>query len=217
MISTVLLTGLLALTGAGSPPQAAASSPQNPVIENMRVRVWDLRNAGPTTPLPGDSSRDAVVIAAEPESAAGTVRMRPRGSAPVTIPTASHIVVIELKDAPVPPFKTSTALPLAFPRPGSRKIFDTDRVFVWDYTWMPAQPTPMHVHDKDVVVVYLDTGDLRSTTPDNEVVVNHYERGAIPVQSARPRALGAACEREAEGDHHRAEMTPRYAASGERS
>ena len=29
-------------------------------------------------------------------------------------------------------------------------------------------PTPVHFHDKDVVVVYLEDGSLRSTTPDGQ-------------------------------------------------
>ena len=37
----------------------------------------------------------------------------------------------------------------------------------------------MHFHDKDVVVVYLQTGDLKSTTSANDAVVNHYEAGTI--------------------------------------
>jgi hypothetical protein len=32
----------------------------------------------------------------------------------------------------------------------------------------------MHFHDKDTVVVFLDDGDLSSTTPDGKVVVNSF-------------------------------------------
>jgi hypothetical protein len=35
----------------------------------------------------------------------------------------------------------------------------------------------MHFHDKDVVVVYLGTGDLSSTTPDGMTTVNSYVFG----------------------------------------
>jgi hypothetical protein len=52
-------------------------------------------------------------------------------------------------------------------------------VIVWDYTWTHGVATPMHFHDKDVVVVYLDDGDLKSTTPDGQVVVNPYTFGAV--------------------------------------
>jgi hypothetical protein len=35
--------------------------------------------------------------------------------------------------------------------------------------------TPMHFHDKDVVVTYLEDGDLESTTPDGKKTVNPYK------------------------------------------
>jgi hypothetical protein len=35
----------------------------------------------------------------------------------------------------------------------------------------------MHYHDKDVVVVYLDNGDLSSTTLDGKTTVNSYVFG----------------------------------------
>jgi hypothetical protein len=45
---------------------------------------------------------------------------------------------------------------------------------VWSYQWNPGEPTPMHFHDKDVVVVYEEDTDLRSTTPDDKQVQNDY-------------------------------------------
>jgi hypothetical protein len=57
-------------------------------------------------------------------------------------------------------------------------VLDNDRVVVWDYTWTLGEPTPVHFHDKDVVVVYLENGSLRSTTPDGKSVVNDYSEGA---------------------------------------
>jgi hypothetical protein len=86
-----------------------------------------------------------------------------------------HDIVIELKDARVPPLANKSSYPNAFPRPGSKKILENDRIVVWDYTWTPGVPTPMHFHDKDVVVTYLETGELASTSADGQVVNNpHY-------------------------------------------
>jgi len=39
--------------------------------------------------------------------------------------------------------------------------------------------TPMHFHDKDVVVVFLEDGDLKSTTLDGKEVVNKYTTGTV--------------------------------------
>jgi hypothetical protein len=80
--------------------------------------------------------------------------------------------VVDLKDVSVPPLVNKTKYPLAFPRPGVKKILENNRVIIWDYTWTPGKPTPMHYHDKEVVVVYLAEGDLKSTTPDGQSVVN---------------------------------------------
>jgi hypothetical protein len=87
--------------------------------------------------------------------------------------------MIDLKDHPVAPIANTSGYPLAFPRPGSKKIFENERVIVWDYTWMLGVATPMHFHDKDVVVVFLEDGDLSSTTPDGKVTVNSFKPGAV--------------------------------------
>ena len=95
-----------------------------------------------------------------------------------------RMIVVDLKDHPVPPLANKSGLPPAFPRPGSKKILENDRVIVWNYTWMPGVPTPMHYHDKDVVVVYRYDGSLKSTTPSGEVVVNDYKFGTIRFNKA---------------------------------
>jgi hypothetical protein len=82
------------------------------------------------------------------------------------------VVVIDLKDHPAATLKNTSGFPNAFPRPGSKKVLENNRIVIWDYTWTPGQATPMHFHDKDVVVVYLKDGALKSTTPDGKSVVN---------------------------------------------
>src|SRR5204862_4317312 len=84
-------------------------------------------------------------------------------------------IVVELKDAKFPQYPNKSGYPNAFPRPGSKKVLENDRIIVWDYTWTPGVATPMHFHNTDVVVAYLETGELASTTPDGQVVNNpHY-------------------------------------------
>ncbi len=74
---------------------------------------------------------------------------------------------------------STSGYPLAFPRPGVKKLLENARVIVWDYTWTPDVATPMHFHDKDVVVLFLEDGDLKSTTPDGQAVVNPYTSGTV--------------------------------------
>ncbi len=71
--------------------------------------------------------------------------------------------------------ENKTGYPLAFPRPHVKKLLENDRVLVWSYRWNPGEPTPMHFHDKDVVVVYLEPTALTSTTPDGAKTLNDYK------------------------------------------
>jgi len=92
--------------------------------------------------------------------------------------TPSKSIAITLKDKAVAPLPNTSGFPNAFPRPGNnRKVFENNRVIVWDFTWAKDVPTPMHFHDKDVVVVYLGTGTLRSTTPDGKATDNKWKPG----------------------------------------
>jgi len=145
--------------------QAGSQTAVKPAIENERVVVWDVSDSAPAQPL------DAVVV-----SLKGDAVFLPKGTAPKITERA---IVIDLKDHPVPPIPNTSGYPLGFPRPGAKKLFENDRVIVWDYTWKPDVPTPMHFHDKDVVVFFLEDGDLKSTTPDGQSTVNAYTAGTV--------------------------------------
>jgi len=157
MVRTLLLCAMLF--------QASQQTALKPVIENERVAVWDLTESAPAQPY------DAVVV-----SLSGSASFLPKSMTPKI---DGRSMVIDLKDHAVAPIENTTGYPLAFPRPGSKKILENARVIVWDYKWTPGVATPMHFHDKDVVVVYLDDGDLESTTPDGKVVVNQYKFGMV--------------------------------------
>jgi hypothetical protein len=172
MVSTILLLAMLFQGGLQTTPK--------PVIENDRVAVWDVTDPPAVQPF------DAVVV-----PLSGKAVFVPKGATPkiagvkvagvksVGQKNAARFIVIDLKDDPVAPIENTTGYPLAFPRPGSKKIIENARVIVWDYTWTSGEATPMHFHDKDVVVVYLDDGDLQSTTPDGQIVVNPYRFGMV--------------------------------------
>jgi hypothetical protein len=145
--------------------QSGSQTALKPIIDNDRVAVWDSN--APTTARPFD----AVVV-----SFSGSAEWVPKGTAPKT---AGRSMVIDLKGQAGPPYKNTTSYPLAFPRPGSKKILENEQVIVWDYAWTPGVATPMHFHDKDVVVVFLEDGDLKSTTLDGKDVVNPYTSGTV--------------------------------------
>jgi hypothetical protein len=144
--------------------QAGLETSRKPIISNDRVVVWD---SNPATAQP----LDAVVV-----SLSGDAVFVPKGTPPKT---AGRSIVIDLKDHPVPPIENTSGYPLAFPRPGVKKLLENERVIVWDYTWEPGVATPMHFHDKDVVVIFLEDGELKSTTPDRQDTVTAYTSGTV--------------------------------------
>jgi hypothetical protein len=153
IFALVLLLGpqTLALSNAG----------KKQIIDNARATVWE------TTGQPAEKAdHDRVVIdLARPGSAAFVKKGE-------TQPNSLHSIVVDVKDANIPPIPNKTPYPLAFPREGVRKILENNRVIVWDYSWTKGKPTVMHFHDKQVVVVYMADGKLKSTTPDGQSVVN---------------------------------------------
>jgi len=196
------LVGLL----SQSAPTGGAPLAAKPIVDNERVSVWDVTMT-PDKPGPSPSGRYLTVRTyvnggtfkithADGKSStvtrkAGDVVVAAKGTADreELAPAAgsARVITTELKDHPVPPMKNSSGYPNAFPRPGSKKVFDNDLISVWDYRWTPRVPTPMHFHDKDVVVTYLEDGDLSSKTPAGEVTVNEYKTGMTRF-NARDRA-----------------------------
>ena len=155
-------------SGLGLLGSAASSYAADPIIDNERVVVWDTTTASPA------AQYDFVAISLDHK---GHAKFGHKGQIPAK--DGAHTVVVELKGVKLPPLANTSGLPLAFPRPGNVKLFENDQVVVWNYRWHPDKPTPMHFHDKDALVVYEGSGDLRSTTPDGKVVVNKYKDGDV--------------------------------------
>ncbi len=167
MFRALLLTlTLLPAAAQNAPDSAGERAAQKPVIDNERVVVYDVTTAG-AQPF------DAVVV-----SFKGKAAFVPKGKTPRL---DGRSLVIDLKEhmPAITRMKNTSGYPAAFPRPGVKKLLDNARVTVWDYTWKPNVPTPMHYHDKDVVVLFLKDGDVKSTTPDGKSVVNSFTRGTV--------------------------------------
>jgi uncharacterized RmlC-like cupin family protein len=175
----------------------ATAAAAGPVIDNERVTVWDVKLTSGASSAATPHEEDTVIMfleggtirtvdgsgrATTAERKAGEAVFVPRGTdATDTLVSGgpAHEVVIALKDHKVQPIANTAGLPAAFPRPGSLKVLDNDRIVVWNYTWAKDVPTPMHFHDKDVVVAYRFDGALKSVTPDGASVVNRYKTGDI--------------------------------------
>ncbi len=156
---------------------AAAAAESKPIIENDRVIVWDLP-AGQS--MPGPVARHEYdVLKVSFTRGSGSATFERKGDHGSSAPASMRTMVVAFKDHPVPPIPNKTGYPSAFPRPGVKKLIENDRIITWEYTWQPGVPTPMHFHDKDVVLVYLEDGSLKSTTPDGKDTLNDYSFGQI--------------------------------------
>lgn len=59
------------------------------------------------------------------------------------------VLMLLLQPAPLPP---------AYPRPGTTKMLENERVIVWNIAWL-KQTYPLHRHPYDLVGVYFEPGD----------------------------------------------------------
>ncbi|HEX3915418.1 MAG TPA: hypothetical protein VHW71_18110 [Steroidobacteraceae bacterium] len=155
----LLALGVAALSRAAEPA---------PILDNDRVSVFD------TTQALAPAQHDFVAVSL---SRLGNARFGRRGEVPGK--TGARTVIIELKDHTQAPIANTTGYPLGFPRPHARKILENDKVVVWDYAWRPHDPTPMHFHDKDTLVVFEAAGALQSTAPDGKTTVSENKFGDI--------------------------------------
>jgi hypothetical protein len=163
-----------------------------PLIQNERVTVWDITVPARTNmQLGAMTGHDTVIVSldrdAGPEKdgnagkgsgTLGQTEFRSKdagGGIRNTKLTAARYAVIVLSDGKVPAVENKSGFPRAFPRPGIQQLEDNGRVTIWDYSWTPGAPTPVHFHDLDVTVVYLDDGALESTTPDGVKTLNDYK------------------------------------------
>ncbi len=168
MIGITISTPAFAADEARAKFMQSAALAVRAVIDNERVTVWDT-----TSSLPPAAHDFVAISLAQPGNAVF-------GRAGDTVGEAgSRTVIVELKDHPVAPIPNNSGYPNAYPRPHIEKILENDRVIVWRYRWNLGEPTPMHFHDKDVVVVYLEDSALKSTEPDGKSVLNEYRSGDI--------------------------------------
>jgi hypothetical protein len=147
---------------------AALSQAAEPVIDNERISVWDTNNALPA------AQHDFVAVSLTHK---GIAKFGHRGD--TAGKAGARTIVIYLKDHPVAPIANTSGYPAAFPRPHVTKLLENDKVIVWDYVWRLGEPTPMHFHDKDTMVVYEANGSLQSTTPDGKTKISEYVFGDI--------------------------------------
>jgi quercetin dioxygenase-like cupin family protein len=190
MKKTLSAAAMAVLAMFGLTHSALADAPA-PAIDNGRVTVRDVAlkqgQPGPTIQHTGDYVV-LYISGGRIRGADGKTQTHAPGSAmaghggttsDTTLDADAHEVVAELKDSPSNTVPNTTGLPPGFPREGAKKVFENDKVRVWNYTWLPGKPTPMHFHNTEIVVVYLGNGDITATTPDGKKTVTHHNPGDI--------------------------------------
>ena len=156
---------VLALGLARSAPAAAQAHGVRSgrlIAENEFASVRDMAwSAGEVRPHAGAYDMTLVYLEGRP---AGQVEFERRGAArgAAAEPIAGRAIVIDLHDRAMAAYPNRTGYPPAFPRPGAKQLLENDRVVVWDYTFTPDVPSPVHFHERDVVVVFLGDGTLAS-------------------------------------------------------
>jgi len=69
----------------------------------------------------------------------------------------------------LPLFAIAEDYPHAFPRTGTKQLFDNERVTAWEVNWIKDKPQPIHRHRYDMAGVYLRYGPIRVTSPQGAV------------------------------------------------
>lgn len=59
--------------------------------------------------------------------------------------------------------------PHAYPRQGASKLFENERVAIWEVNWLNNIEQPIHQHQYDMAGVYLRFGVVRITQPNGTV------------------------------------------------
>jgi len=151
--------------------------------------------------LPGGASRIS-------HDKFGSVRFESRGTVQQEeglSENPSRAIVFQLKDVSPPPKPAVVeGIPGQFPRINAVKLFETDRIVVWDQVWVPNETIPNHLHYTQTVAVFLVGGKLLTRDlgkPSNPPFERHQGEllgfpraaaGAVPPSGAAPNPVGVA-------------------------
>jgi hypothetical protein len=167
------------------------------LLENARVVVWrtDWVKGRPTAMhehmkdlvgvvLEGGHVRvtlpDGTVVPGQPtEKGRATFQARGVIHREESVADGGRNIAIELASEPAPARARDTSATEAFPRDGARMVLENDRVAVWDYQWLSTRPVGLHVHNRDTVLVPIDSGEVRVTFRSGEVRVTRFVPGEV--------------------------------------
>jgi hypothetical protein len=160
-------------------------------FENELMTVWDVTwEKGRPTPMQEHrfdqvavNLTDGAVKVTRPDKTwsidqarLGSVRFEPKGTVAAEEGVSDQprrALVVEIKsyagavvDAKVTEgLKEAKAkgIPGQFPREGAIKLFENERLTVWDNRWPPGVEGPLHAHYRTVVGLFVEAGELGPT------------------------------------------------------
>jgi len=154
----------------GTPASVASGATK--VLENDRVIVWNVD--GDKTPR---AARHEHRLEALEVSVAGAVQLVRQGA--VHAGPIGRTFTIELKPAMPQPPPAVSDLARPFPRQDASKLLESERVIVWDVRWVPERPVPAHTHDRDVISITIEPGELKFTADDGQIRIAPQLVGAV--------------------------------------
>jgi hypothetical protein len=175
----LLAVVLLSLAASQSYPPPFPREGVTKVLENARVVAWRVDWIRNKPTMMHEHKLDLVGVVLESGQTkitvpSGTVTTNPptvRGAASFQTRGVIHIeealldkarnMTVELKDEQVPARPPNTSAPEGFPREGAKLVLENARVAVWDYTYVAGRVVPLHIHNRDAVVVPVDPGEIR--------------------------------------------------------
>jgi quercetin dioxygenase-like cupin family protein len=101
-------------------------------------------------------------------------------------------MIFQLKDATPPKRTIVPGIPDKLPREGTVKLFETDRVILWDYTWKTGMKSPLHLHYHIDAAVYIVGGKTVVSTDQgprtNDWKVGQVVGGTEPLKAPHQEA-----------------------------
>src|SRR5215469_2565132 len=94
----------------------------------------------------------------------GSVRFESKGTVAEEEGVSEKVtraMVFQLKDVVPPLWPVTEGIPGQLPRAGAVRLFETDRIIVWDQTFTVGEPALRHLHYHEIAGVYLVGGKTR--------------------------------------------------------
>jgi hypothetical protein len=112
--------------------------------------------------------------------------------------TPCRQIVFQLKDYVPDPWPTREGVSAQFPRINTVKLFETDRITVWDQVWKPGDTVARHAHYHRTATVFLVGGTLHAI-PESGAVTPPFTRSPGEVISTTKYSPEAHTEEEVSG------------------